>query len=149
MGFDSTSIQSASITVSRYSENHSLNLTLKAGANDIVAGQLVKISADNTVDYVTAGTDVPIGVAKTSRATTKKLAVQTFFCRDLKAIAKGGALAAGAFVKPNGNVDANGRPEVVAVALSDYSAMIVLEGGALDDEIRLGVFRAPIQTPSA
>lgn len=148
---NTTSIQEPSITLSPFGENESVDLTLLNGepTDALNQGQLVYLSGNNAVRKITLGTQYPLGVVKTGGLAGKKLAVQTSLCRDLHCIAKGGTIAAGAFVKPNGNLSVNGLPEVVAVAAGDYTQMVVLSGGAVDTQIRIGVLRVPMKTPAA
>lgn len=138
------SIQNAPVTLQKFVESHGLFLTLLAAAA-LKPGQLVNISGDNTVAAVDAGTDFPVGIISVgATAAGEKVTVLTNLNSDLKAIA-GAALAAGALVKPTGAVDANGRPTYVAAAVGDFVGAVVIKGGALNAEIRVGILRAPVK----
>ncbi len=112
-------------------------------------GQEVYISANRTVSKRTAGTQVPIGTVSTpSRTGDTNTVVKTFFSRVIQGIAKGGTIAAGTFLKPNGNVSAADQlPEYVAAAANDYASAVVINGGAVDSIIEIGVFESLVRIP--
>lgn len=113
-------------------------------------GQEVYISGNNTVSERTLGSQFPIGVVETPSVTgDTQVVVKTGFSRVIQAIAKGGTLSAGAFVKPNGNVStADSLPEYVSAATSgDFAAGVVLIGGAVDATIRIGILETPVRIP--
>lgn len=143
------SIQSASKTVSRYKETYGVFLTLtNSDGADLRAGQEAVLENDLTVQHRTLGTQFPIGIVDVGGADGAKVTVHTCFQRTLQAIAKGGTINVGAFVKPNGTWNAAGIPEYVAVAAGDYASAIVIDGGAVDTEITLGVLRTPFKKDS-
>lgn len=144
------SIQNASKTISRYYETYLLYLTLTNGQVDkLINGQEVYISGNNSVTKRTTGTQFPIGVVSVGSVDHRTtVTVSTCLQRDLYCTAKGGTLAAGTFVKPNGNIAADGTPEYVATIAGDYASGIVLAGGAVDTEIRVGILRSPFRIPA-
>lgn len=135
-------IQTPNPTIFPQMEEESLKLSLIAGV-DLAKGVEVRLSADNTVNTRT-GTQFPIGVVDLAGLNGANVTVQTVFSRTMKAIAKGGTIASGAFVKPNGTLNADGRPQYVACASQDFALAIVLDGGAVDTEIVLGILRTPV-----
>lgn len=137
-------VQNPSKTLHRYAENYSLDLTLRNGeaTESIQQGQLVYLSGDNSVSRVTTGAQYPIGIMKTGAIATEIGAVRTNLLCDVQAVAMA-TMAAGAFVRPNGNLNADGLPEVVATTAGDNTQMIVIAGGAIGTVIRVGVLRTP------
>jgi hypothetical protein len=123
-------------------EHDGLVLTFSAGAA-LKAGQEVRISGNNTVNTRT-GTQYPIGVVIADAANSENVAVRVNLAQDLAAIAKGGTINAGAFVKPNGSFNGDGTPQYVAATTGDYALGIVISGGAVDTVIRVGILKAPV-----
>lgn len=138
------SIKSANKTIRRYFNEESLALTCIA-AGDLYEGQEVKITADQTVNKRTVGTEFPIGYVKVGATSGNEVTVVVNASSDLTAKAIGGTLSAGAFVKPNGNISTDGVPEYVATASGDYANAIVLTGGAANAEIRLLLLNTPVK----
>lgn len=139
----------ASKTLSRHQENFSMFLTLtNDNSADLRQGEEVILNGNLTVAKRSVGTTFPIGVVTVGGADGELVTVATVIQRTLRAIAKGGTLAAGAFVKPNGTWNAAGCPEYVAVAAGDYASAIVLSGGNVDTEIVVGFLRTPFKKDS-
>ncbi len=135
------------LTLSRQIEKFMVYLTFLNGSGaELKAGQEVFISANMTVNKRTTGAQFPIGVVSIGGADAENVTVACCIQRSLKAHAKGGTLAAGVFVKPNGTYNADGTPEYIAAApaLGDYVSAIVLSGGAVDTTLELGILRTPI-----
>lgn len=142
---DTSSIQSAPVTVSKYYEPHSLDLTLRNGSGGaLVHGQEVFISANNSVNKRVSGTTYPVGVVKVGGANGKDVTIATSFQRDMKAKA-GELLTFGMFVRPSGVMDASGRPTYVEADAGEFAMAVVIQGAANAGEARLGVLRVPIQ----
>lgn len=142
------SIKAPSKTLCKHYESYGVFMTLIAG-NTIQQGQEVYISGNNTVSKRTGGTQFPIGVVTEGGLVNEKVTIHMNIMRDSLGKAIGGALAAGALVKPNGNVDADtGIPEFVAVAAGDYCNAIVLSGAAQNAEIRVAILRSTIIIPA-
>ncbi len=141
------SIKSPSKTLTKHYESYGVNMTLIA-SGAIAQNQEVYISANNTVAKRTTGVQIPIGIATVGGADGDKIAVQSNVLRDSLGIATGGTLAAGALVKQNGTVNADGIPQYVAGAVGDYLSAIVLQGGAANAEIRVLHLRGPIYRAS-
>jgi hypothetical protein len=136
------SIINPSKTLTKHYESYGVFMTLTAGGGTLQENQQVYISGNNTVAKRTLGTQFPIGVITKGGLVGDKVTVQSNILRDSLAKAIGGALAAGAFVKPNGNVDATtGVPEYVAAAAGDYANAIVIGGAAQNAEIRILILR--------
>lgn len=136
-----------SVTLSRDAETYGVFLSFINDVNSaLVAGQEVFISGNGIVTKRLLGSSFPAGIVTVGGAVGDLVTVHTPFQRTLKAHAKGGTLAAGVFVKPNGTLNADGKPEYVAAApvLGDFVSAIVLKGGAVDTEIVLGILRTPI-----
>lgn len=138
------SIHDASKTLSKHAESAMVFLTLTNGAGgNIKDGQEVYISANNTVSIRTLGTQFPIGICTVGKVPHREtVAVASAFQRDILGIATGGAIAAGAFVRTNGTLNADGVPQYVACVADDYAMGVVLSGGASGAEIRVGVLRS-------
>lgn len=130
----------------RYKETYGVHLTLvnDSGGN-LEPGQEVIINGDLTVDKRDAGTEFPIGVITVGGADGEKITVLTDFKTDVKGIAKGAPLTAGAFVKPDGTLGADNRVNFVATAAGDYASAVVLQGGAAAGEIYVGVLRSALK----
>jgi hypothetical protein len=114
-------------------------------AAPIKAGQEVYLSANNTVAIRTLGTQLSIGVVSVGTATAgERVTVKTTFNRVIQGIAKGGTLAVGATVKPNGNTSvADELPEYVATVSGDWAEAIVIKGGVVDTIIEVAILKAP------
>ena len=126
-----------------------LNFVVKAGENDLKEGQEVFVSGDNEVSERDGGTEYPIGVLKQDAIAGEDVSVEVALSRDMKAIGSG-VLAAGAFVKPTGVVNADGLPQYVAVAAAlDFVSAIVLVGAGDAEEIRIGILKAPFQNAAS
>jgi hypothetical protein len=143
------SVMNASITLSRHKATYGVFLTLvnSSGAT-LNAGQEVKLENDLTVDKRSVGTEFSIGVVDVGGADGEKVSVHTPFNRTLKAIAKGGTLNVNTFVKPNGTWNAAGLPEYVVAVNGDYVSAIVIDGGAVDTVIELGILMCPFKKDS-
>jgi hypothetical protein len=143
------SVMNASLTLSRHKATYGVFITFtnSSGAT-LNAGQEVILENDLTVDKRSVGTTFPIGVVDVGGVDGDKVTVHTCFARTLKAVAKGGTINVGTFVKPNGTWNALGLPEYVAVANGDYASAIVIDGGAVDTVIELGVFQTPFKKDS-
>ena len=154
------SVQSASKTVTRQpeaSEGCTLTLTNGSGAA-LKQGQEVFISGNMAVNKRSTGAQFPVGIVTVGGDDAQPIAVFTCFQRTVRAVAKGGTLSAGTFVKPNGTYNSVGLPEYVAATeptlsngtttsvLGDYVSGIVISGGNVDTEIQIGIFRTPILT---
>jgi len=144
------SIMPASVTISKHAEPTGVILTLtNAFAGTLFQGQEVIMSANLSVTKRTTGTQLPIGVVTVGKGTGERVSVFTAFQRTVKGIAKGGTIAAGATVKPNGNwntaIVAEGLPEYTATAAGDYVSGVVISGGAVDTVIEIGILRTPYQ----
>jgi hypothetical protein len=136
------SITAAGITLTKHYESYGVFLTLidgTSGGSVLAIGQKVKISANNTVVKCSAGTDFSIGVVTNTDNGdgSNKVTVHANIMRDSKAVAIGGTLNAGAFVVPNGVMNADGIPQYVAAASGDHVSAIVLSGGAANSVIRI------------
>lgn len=129
-------------TLVQNSEKEGLILTLSAGAN-LKVGQEVRISGNNQVN-TRIGTQYPIGVAQSTVASGENVDVRVNLAQDLRAIAIGGTLTAGQFVKPNGTFSSEGLPQYVATATGDFAIGIVISGGVANSEIRVGILKAPV-----
>lgn len=154
------SIQAASITLSKHKETYLLFLTLtnNSGAA-LVDGQMVYADGNLTVDVIVDSTDdaeFPIGIVDVGGADQAFVTIATALQRTLKVHnADGGTIAAGDFVKANGVVNANGKPEwIPAVAddfgptaevLGDWAHGIVLSGALTAAEALVGVLRTPVR----
>lgn len=149
----------ASKTLHRHEEHGLLYLTLtNSDAAALVVGQEVVIEADLSVDKRGAGTEFPFGIVTVGGGVGELVTIATCLQRTSLAIAKGGTLNAGTFVKPNGTVT-NGIPEYVAAVgavlsngtttsvVGDYASAIVLKGGNVDTEIVIGILRTPTTPP--
>jgi hypothetical protein len=136
-------------TVFKHEEHNLVILSLlNASGGTLYPGQEVNIKAstNNSVEKRDAGTDFPLGIVTVGGADGAYVSVATILQRTCQAIAKGGTLAAGVFAKPNGTYNAAGLPEYVVTAVSgDYVSAVVISGGAVDTEVRLGILRAPFK----
>lgn len=151
------SIMSKSLTLSKHKELYPVTISL-TNDNDAALnkGHAAKIKGNLTVDKCTTGAHFPIGIVEETSADGELTTVHTIFSRSLKAKAIATDIPAGSFVKPNGNIDAEGKPEVVlAVApvlsngtttsvLGDWCYGIVISGALQNAEIEVGIFRTPI-----
>lgn len=141
------SIKNPSKTLTKHYESYGVFPSMIAG-NAIGVNQEVYISGNNTVSKRTTGTQFPIGVCTKGGTTGELITVQANIMRDSLGIAKGGTINAGAFVKPNGNVNADGIPEFVAAATGDFANAIVLAGGNVDTEIKVLILRSAHIVPA-
>lgn len=141
------SIQNPSKTLSKHYESYGVFPSIIAGAT-IGVNQEVYISANNTVTKRSVGTQFPIGICTKGGVVGELVTIQANILRDTLGIAKGGTINAGVFVKPNGNVNANGIPEFVAAVAGDYANAIVLAGGAVDTEIKVWILRSAHIVPA-
>lgn len=107
-------------------------------------GMEVILKTDDTIDKRDAGTEFPFGIVVLGGADGEKVTIRSFFQSIIKGIATGGAITSGVFVKPNGVLDANDKPQYVAVAAGDYAAAHVLVGAAEDAEITIGILESPV-----
>lgn len=141
------SIIAKSLTLSRHKDFSLvfMSFTISNGGAAMVAGQECIINGNMTIGKRTLGTQFPIGVVDVGGADGTLVAVATCFQRSLVAHCKGAAIAANAFVKPNGTVNADGSPEYVATVAGDYVSAICISGGILDAQITLGVLSSPFQ----
>lgn len=99
---------------------------------EVTAGQLVKITGDESVSPATAGTDVVVGVAMFDGVAGDKITVE-LFCKGVVELVAGGTVTAGAEVAATtgGTVlDAEAENSVFGVALN---------GGALDSLVKIMV----------
>lgn len=123
-----------------------LGFTNDSGAA-LSEGQEVILKTAGTVDKRSSGTTRPIGVVIKGGANAARVTVRTCFTAVLNGIAKGGTINAGTFVKPNGTLNADGKPQYVAAVAGDYSLAIVVKGGAVDSEIKIAILDAPVLLP--
>ena len=123
-----------------------LGFTNDSGAA-LSEGQEVILKTAGTVDKRSSGTTRPIGVVIKGGANAARVTVRTCFTAVLNGIAKGGTINAGTFVKPNGTLNADGKPQYVAAVAWDYSLAIVVKGGAVDSEIKIAILDAPVLLP--
>lgn len=151
------SIMSKSLTLSKQKELWPCTISL-TNDNDaaLSKGHAVKVKGDLTVDKCTTGAHFPIGIAEEGSIDGELTTVHTIFTRTLEVKAIGADMPAGTFVKPNGNIEAGGRPEVaIAVApvlsngtttsvLGDWTYGIVILGALQNAFPQIGVFRTPI-----
>jgi len=149
------SIQSEALTLSKHKETYMVFLTLTN--NDGAAlqqGHEVYLNGDLQVAHRTAGDQFPIGNVDVAGANEELVTIATVFRQTMAAYnASGGAFTAGDFVRPNGTINANGRPEYVAAtdenlttpALGDWASAVVLQGGADTENVLLGILRTPVK----
>jgi hypothetical protein len=139
------SIQDPSLTVSKYYEPHSLDLTLRNGSGgDLVHGQEVFLSANNSVNKRATGAQYPIGVVKVGGKNGDNVTIATSFQRDMLALASG-AIAVGDPVRPTGVLDAAGRPTYVVATAGQWAQAVCLRAAADGAEARLGFLRVPFK----
>jgi hypothetical protein len=135
------SISPASITLHKHYESYGVYITLidgMAGGNRCRIGQTVRISANNTVVPCTAGTDLSIGVVTDNDDNDgNKVTVHANILRTSLAIAKGGTLAAGAVIVPDGTVNADGLPGFAAAATGNFVQAVVLRGATVGLQITI------------
>lgn len=136
-------IQNASKTVIRYDRSYGLNLSfINDNGAALEKGMEVKVDGNNLVAERAAG-DFPIGYVTVGGADGERVTVRVIGEAVMKAHAKGGTIAAGAFVKPNGTINASGLPEYVA-ATTGYALAIVITGGAVDTDLDILILEHPV-----
>ncbi len=132
------SIQSATKSFIKNADGGAIRETFTAGA-DLVAGNVVKISANGTVAVATAN-DASIGVVVTGGLTGEKVVVLiTKYVATALCIASGGTIAAGAYVTFTGIDSTTGLPTAAATASTKEATAIVLRGGASGAEMVVGI----------
>ncbi len=141
------SIQNPSKTLHRNYESYGVFLNCINGEDTdaLQQGQAVYISGNKSVKAKKLGSQKSIGVVQVGAIAGDKCSVRgNVLCSSL-AKATGGALAAGALCRYNGDLDADGIPKVVAVLEDEWADGIVWSGGAEDAEITIFFLRAPIK----
>ena len=123
-----------------------LGFTNDSGAA-LSEGQEVILKTAGTVDKRSSGTTKPIGIVIKGGANAARVTVRTCFTAVLNGIAKGGTINAGTYVKPNGTLASDGKPQYVAAASGDYSLAIVVKGGVVDSEIKIAILDSPVLLP--
>lgn len=143
---NSSTIQPANPSIRKQLIKELIAQTLLNGesVNTLTEGQEVYISGNSTVKARSSGSQYPIGVVKVGAVAGEKLSVVINAQCDVAGIAIGGTLNAGQFVKPNGVKDANDLPQYVAAHDGEYAMGIVLEGGAVNSQIKVLVLFAPV-----
>lgn len=104
----------------------------------LAAGDEVILKTDGTVDIRDAGTELPLGVVIKGAADGERVTVRTPFTAVIKAIATGGTINAGSFVKPNGSKTLS-IPQYVVVSANDYAIGLVLKGATVGNAIVVGI----------
>ena len=141
-------VQGRATTLSKLYNRGDVRLSVANGEGTaVVDGQEVYISGDDEVSLRDLGTDYPLGVVETGGDDGELVTVHANVQRTLVATAKGGALTAGAFVKPNGTVT-NGIPEYVVAVTGDFAIAQVLRGGLVDTNVVLVQHYAPKLIPA-
>lgn len=90
---------------------------------EVSAGQLVKITGDESVSVATAATDVAVGVALFAGEVGDKVTCE-LFCKGVVSGVTTGAVTAGV------NVSASTEGKIKASAASDYAIGVALKGGS-------------------
>lgn len=142
------SVMAASKTLSKHQESYPSFLTLtNASGGELKVGQEVNIKASTnlSVEKRDAGADFPCGIVSVGGLDGERVTILTTFHSTLKAIAKGGSLVAGVFVKPNGTYNAAGMPEYIVAVDGDFVSGQVISGNLVDGEIEIGMLRAPFR----
>lgn len=116
---------------------------------DLKRGQEVFLKSAGGVGKRVDGSTIPLGVVIVGGADGEKVTVRTFFTASVTGLAKTNALNYGVPVVPNGNLDADGRPEYVAAGASVNYCAITIKGGAADAEVLVGILDSFHTTPSA
>ncbi len=135
----------------KHMEEYPLNIHLdyQDPNNPPVKGQELFVSGDNEAQLkdTANSTEFPIGIVLDVDAVddgdTVTISSDVHAIIE-NAIAKGGAIAANTWVVPNGLVSSDSEPEYVAAASGDYAKCLVINGGALDENIRLLVMRQAV-----
>jgi len=131
------SIHAASKTLHKQVGRGFIHQTFTA-TSEIKTGQPVKLSANGSVEPAAAA-DEHIGVCTVGGKSGELVTIVVSYLTDSLVKIVGGTASAGDKVTFNGNVDANGVPEVAIAASGVVAKGIVLSGGAADSEIRIGI----------
>lgn len=139
-------IQSAEISLITRKERYALVMSFENGEGaDLAQGEEVYVNDDFEVSKRDLGTDFPIGVVLKGASNGEQVTVLTNFSATGPAIIKTSATTAGSFVKPNGTLETDGRPQYIAAVANDYAQAIVLDGGSADQEIIIAHLRHPVK----
>lgn len=114
-------------------------------AEDVVVGQLVKLTSTGTVEKVTAATDVPLGIVIKAALTGNKTTVSTNF----RAVVRGGAngtINAGETV--NWSASPSDLTVYIAAGEGVYVTGMALETIADEAIGEIGLFYTPIFIPA-
>lgn len=133
-------------TLRKLFDNGELAFTFTSSfSGTLTEGNEVIFSGDKTVTKRTLGSQFPIGYVKVGGAQGELVSIIAIFNSDLQAKAIGSTFVAGQFVRPNGNQDTDGIPEYVACVEGDWSQTMVIQGGAANSQVVLGLLEVPMQ----
>lgn len=113
----------------------------------LTEGREVVVKATGTVDKKSDGTKPTLGVVVVGGKNGEKVTVRVLALLLINGKAKGGTIATGKFVVPNGTVDANGVPGYVEAVSDDVSCAYVIKGGVVDSEIKIAIMPSNIVIP--
>lgn len=114
-----------------------LPMTNAESSATLEEGQEVYIFGNNSVKKRTSGATFCLGEVVVGGEAGAMVSVQVRGKHTLDCVAIGGAFTAGDFVKPNGNINANGLPEYIASNTDDYVSAVVIYGATENGTARL------------
>lgn len=123
-----------------------MSFVVANGGGSLVVGQPVSMQTNGTLKAQGVGTDPCIGVVIKGAGDGERATVRTVFTTEEELIA-GGTLLAGALVRHNNVVDADGYPTVVAAATGEFACGVVLKGGAVGEKIIVGIIDGIVVAP--
>lgn len=138
-----------------YENSSKLNLQfpLNDPATKLPKGLAVQLDGSGNIRPAIANS-FPIGHVAVSNITDSPVEEQSDYvtvrtvCADVVVgNAKGGAIATGALVEADGINGDGVRGDFITAATGKYAVGIVLSGGALNEDISVGLFLSPVLVP--
>lgn len=128
-------------------ESYAIRPAYPCDTANVERGTPMKMVTGTKVAPVTAASDVVCGVAVVgNKAAGTDVTIQSIFGIIQQARAEGSGLVPGAFVSCIGM--SGGLPDVSVTAAAGLAYAMVLVGGADEEEVTIGVLRAPVRIPA-